>query len=198
MKSELLFGGIAVSSIIVLFVVALSPVISGNYLFDYSGYEIPEAVSKAVAIASPMAPVIRQPRAFSYIPSIEELAPEEMQLFVNAIPVPLLPLYNFIPLKEDRIRTFSGRFGPYAKDTSEYLRVYLCAYAYKVPNAPLECEEVQTVFQGGYLAFFRGYAPDEFINRQALRNFGVMYFVMNDQYGVVASSNIGIVRLVND
>ncbi len=130
------------------------------------------------------------------VPSKEELIPAEIVFFVNRILVPQRMAYPYIPLKEDRIRTFSGSFGPYAADPRGYVYAELCSYPYKLGTEVKFCEKLDLEFSNGRLYFARGYDSDEFIANQALRDFGAYFVVKSHEYGELVRSNVAIVNIV--
>jgi hypothetical protein len=123
------------------------------------------------------------------------LMPTEAEFYVNRIMVPPEMITAFIPMKKWDLNTFSGRFGPYDFDPRQYIGVKLCSYPKNFPNM-LSCETVSTNFANGYVHFARGYAEDEFIARQALKNFGAIYFIVSPAYGNIAQSNPAILKLI--
>lgn len=125
-----------------------------------------------------------------------KLIPGFMSFYVNTILVPADQSYNFLPLKKDDMRTFSGKFGPYPEDYSDLLTVELCSFVSSQPEM-IACEKVRDLnYIDGYLTFARGYDWDEYIGGMAMRNFGAFYRVKSQEFGEIAKSNSAVVELV--
>jgi hypothetical protein len=128
----------------------------------------------------------------------EKIYPRETTFWVNEIRVPESTTYeeglNFIPIKEDKLKTFAGSFGPYFEDVTPYLKVVLCSELYKVTAAP-SCEIVPIVQQGNQVSFARGYQFDEYIGGNAAKDYIAWYdvYVANT---LVATSNRAVIRTV--
>ena len=60
----------------------------------------------------------------------------------------------------------------------------------------LNCESVALNYANGYVSFARGYDEDEYIARQALKNYGAIYFIISPDYGNIAQSNTAIIKLI--
>lgn len=127
--------------------------------------------------------------------SKEELIPEIMYLYINKIPIVGQMYTSFIPIYYDDMKTFSGRFGPYDFDARPYIEVKLCSFPKTFPDM-LNCETVELNYANNFASFARGYNYDEFIARQALKNYGVVYFILSPIYGNIAQSPTGIVKLI--
>lgn len=130
-------------------------------------------------------------------PDWNRLKPVNVEFYVNSIIVPSgLNEYNFLPLKKDDMRAFSGKFGPYTEDYRNLLYVELCSYVLSQPEMS-GCEKIRDLnFENGYIAFARGYDYDEFIAGLAMRNFGAYYVVKSTEFGPVATSNKAVINLV--
>ncbi|MBD3304451.1 hypothetical protein GF343_04850 [Candidatus Woesearchaeota archaeon] len=133
----------------------------------------------------------------SAAPDWNKLRPVNVEFYVNSIIVPSgLNEYNFLPLKKDDMRVFSGKFGPYPEDYRNLLYVELCSYVLSQPEMS-GCEKIRDLnFENGYIAFARGYDYDEFIAGLAMRNFGAYYVVKSTEFGQVAKSNKAVINLV--
>lgn len=131
-------------------------------------------------------------------PAGESFVPDKVAFWVNQIQVPPYSesFYDFIPLKETKLKTFSGTFGPYAIDPRQDLRVDLCSELYKVPSAPA-CQPVQLSFQDAYASFAVGLAYDEFIGGMAAKDYLAYYKIFYDG-NHIATSNKAVVRTVKD
>ncbi len=101
---------------------------------------------------------------------------------------------NFIPIKDDQLKTFAGSFGPYFEDVTPYLKVVLCAQLYKVTAAPA-CEIVPLVYKEKYVSFARGYQSDEYIGGFAAKDYVAWYDVYVAST-LVATSNRAVIRTV--
>lgn len=131
------------------------------------------------------------------IPDWSILRPVNVEFYVDSIMIPsMMNEYNFLPLKEDKMRSFSGKFGPYPEDYRKFLYVELCSYVLSQPEM-FGCEKIRDLnFADGYIAFARGYDYDEFIASLAMRNFGAYYVVQSTEFGPVATSNKAVINLV--
>ncbi|MBD3361987.1 hypothetical protein GF358_04325 [Candidatus Woesearchaeota archaeon] len=126
---------------------------------------------------------------------LNSLIPSETILYVNKIPVATNFQSNFIPIYYDDMKTFSGKFGPYNMDPRAFIGVQLCTYPKSFPDM-LNCESVPLNYANKYVSFARGYAYDEYIARQALKNYGVVYFVISPSYGNIAQSPTAIIKVI--
>jgi len=130
----------------------------------------------------------------------EVVYPQEAEFWVNEIRVPATTTYeeglNFIPIKEDRLKTFAGRIGPYFEDPTPYIRVVLCAELYKVAAAPA-CEIVPIIWRENFVSFAKGYQFDEYIGGMAAKDYLAYYDVYAGD-AVVAHSNRAVIRTVKD
>ena len=156
-------------------------------------YEPP--VYEAPVKELPVEPAIEQPMKIG--PTREELLPGYIEFAVNRIIVPPLGAYPFLPIRIDRPRTFDGKFGPYSKDPTDELEVVLCSYAYKYENQVLACDRPRLSFIDNYVVWGLGYAEDEYIGGQAIRDFGAAYTIKSKTHGELARSNEAIINLVN-
>ena len=131
------------------------------------------------------------------IPGRGNLVPLNVEFYVDSIMVPpVMNEYNFLPLKKDKMRSFSGKFGPYTEDYRKFLYVELCSYVLSQPEM-FGCEKIRDLnYVDGYIAFARGYDYDEFIAGLAMRNFGAYYVVQSTEFGPVATSNKAVINLV--
>ncbi len=143
---------------------------------------------KAPEPAPPLAPGVQA----------EKVYPQETSFWVNEIRVPESTTYqeglNFIPIKDDQLKTFAGSFGPYFEDVTPYLKVVLCAELYKVTAAPA-CEIVPIIYKERYVSFAKGYQFDEYIGGFAAKDYIAWYdvYVANT---LVATSNRAVIRTV--
>jgi len=125
----------------------------------------------------------------------DSLIPAEIQFYVNTIPVYGPMPSAFIPIYQDDMKTFSGKFGPYDFDPREFIGAKLCSYPKNFPDM-LNCESVNLNYANNYVSFARGYDYDEYIGRQALKNYGAVYFIISPAYGNIAQSPNAIIKLV--
>lgn len=123
------------------------------------------------------------------------LEPAQKILYVNNIPIYGPMFSSFIPIYYDDMKTFSGKFGPYNVDPRKHIEVKLCTFPKSFPDM-LNCETVELNYAGGYVQFARGYNYDEFIARQALKNYGVLYFIVSPTYGNIAQSPSVMVKVI--
>jgi hypothetical protein len=143
---------------------------------------------KAPEPAPPLAPGVKA----------EKIYPAEINFWVNEIRVPPSTTYqeglNFIPIKDDQLKTFAGSFGPYFEDPTPYIHVILCAELYKVQAAPA-CEIVPIIYRNGFVSFARGYQFDEYIGGQAAKDYIAYYgiFLADTRLG---ESNRAVIRTV--
>ncbi len=129
------------------------------------------------------------------LPPRELLTPEFINFQVDSIAIyPQTGLY-YLPIDKNRIHTYSGTTGYYAKDPRTYVQGYLCAYAHKVMGAPLHCEQALLSYHDGMLTFANGYPEDEYIGRQAVgTDWAALWILANPEYGILASSPVAHLR----
>ncbi|MBN1644469.1 hypothetical protein JW851_00315 [Candidatus Woesearchaeota archaeon] len=125
----------------------------------------------------------------------DSLIPADIQLYVNRIPVAANFQSAFIPIYHDDMKTFSGKFGPYDFDPRQFIGAKLCSFPKTFPDM-LNCETVALNYANGYVHFARGYMHDEYIGRQALKNYGAVYFIVSPTYGNIAQSPTAIIKVV--
>jgi len=131
------------------------------------------------------------------LPPRDYLVPQVLSFAVDRIAIPEYNYDTFLPLKKDRIHTYSGRAGYYAEDPTPFLQGYLCAYAYEIQGAPLRCERVDLAYQDGVVSFARGYDEDEYIGHQAAGlDFAALFLLTNPEYGILAASPLAYLRWV--
>lgn len=123
------------------------------------------------------------------------LEPTEKILYVNNIPIYGPMFASFIPIYSDDMKTFAGKFGPYNIDPRSHIEVKLCTFPKSFPDM-LNCETVELNYANSYVQFARGYDYDEFIARQALKNYGVVYFIVSPAYGNIAQSPTAIIKVI--
>ncbi|MBW3002178.1 hypothetical protein KY338_03405 [Candidatus Woesearchaeota archaeon] len=140
---------------------------------------------------------VEMPSAAGGVPDWNNLRPVNVEFYADSIMVPpVMNEYNFLPLKKDDMRTFSGKFGPYSEDYRKYFYVELCSYVLSQPEM-FGCEKIRDLnFMDGYITFARGYDYDEFIAGLAMRNFGAYYVVQSTEFGPLATSNKAVINLV--
>lgn len=134
-------------------------------------------------------------------PGIEfdKIFPQDVVFYVNEVQVPetsLIEGQQFIPLKNDQIKTFAGSFGPYFDDPTDHIVVKLCAKLrdYDIGDS---CEYMPLTFKDRYVTFVRGYTDEEFIGGFAAKDYEAWYDVYVGDTRV-AASNIAIIRTVRD
>ncbi len=161
----------------------------------------PEPTTPRAPIPQREPPSQRAPEQTPIAPGVPaELAyPQELHFWVNDIRVPPFTTYeggNFIPIKEDDLKTFAGSFGPYYDDPTQYLNVILCSELYKVAAAP-SCERVPIVYRNNYVSFARGYQFDEYIGGMAAKDYLAYYDVFAGEVPI-ARGNKAVIRTVKD
>lgn len=161
-----------------------------------------QAYLEPVIIVEPETPIYNPPQIpgqdiQDITPPPLALIPAHTYLWVNNILVPtIISEYSFIPLKENKIKTFSGSFGPYPDDFRKYLTVTLCSEDARVPSAP-SCELVELVYRDGYIDFGTGYKEDEYIGYTARKDYYAYYQVHSGEY-LLAQSPKAYVRTVEE
>jgi len=158
----------------------------------------PRAPVQDIGTPTPKAPEeIKAPQAGI---EMEKAIPQEINFWVNDIRVPESTTYaeglNFIPIKQNDIKTFAGSFGPYFEDPTQHITVVLCAEYYKVQAAPA-CERVQLLWRDNYVSFARGYQFDEYIGGMAAKDY-VAYYTIFAGEAPVGYSNKAVIRTVKD
>jgi hypothetical protein len=145
-------------------------------------------------------PTPREEDVYQELPGveIEKVYPGEAHFWVNEIKVPegqsTYNGYNFIPIKEDKLKTYAGTFGPYKEDPTKYIHVVLCAEMYRVNAAPA-CEIVPITYNDRYVSFAKGYQYDEYIGGLAAKDYSAYYDVYVGDIAV-AHSNKAVIRTV--
>ncbi|RMD58589.1 hypothetical protein D6825_00285 [Candidatus Woesearchaeota archaeon] len=163
--------------------------------------EKPQKTEQKSPIAQPIERGEPTPKAELPKPGIEaeKIYPESVEFWVNEIQVPQSSQYetgNFIPLKENRLKTFAGIIGPYAEDPRDYITVKLCAELRDYDIAPV-CEIMPLSYKNNYVTFARGYASDEYIGGLAARDYTAYYNVYAGDTQI-AVSNKAVIRTVSD
>ena len=157
---------------------------------------VPNAIDIRNLIIPSLGVAIERPAMPGMPPEEAKYIPSQMYFFVDSIIVPEVQAYNFLPLPQDDMRTFSGKFGPYPEDYSDLLTVELCSFVSSQPEM-IACEKVRDLnYIDGYITFARGYDWDEYIGGMAMRNFGAFYRVKSPEFGEIAKSNSAVVELV--
>lgn len=180
-----------------LLTVSLYVVNTGNFILvpieEFSLFDIP---TYGTGQAFEQQPILTpQPVLPSGEMPINSLIPTDIQLYVNKIPIVANFQSSFIPIYYDDMKTFSGKFGPYNTDPRSFIGVQLCTFPKSFPDM-LNCEAVPLNYANGYVNFARGYNYDEFIARQALKNYGVVYFIVSPTYGNLAQSSTAMIKVI--
>lgn len=123
------------------------------------------------------------------------IIPTDIQFYLNNIMIGDVMASSFIPVYKDRLNVYSGKFGPYKEDPRAELAVKLCSFPATFPNA-LNCETMPLNYADNYVFFARGYPEDEYIARQALKNFGVRYYITDKNGATMAQSSAAILKLI--
>jgi len=201
-KQELfVLGVISMASLLLIFAVG-HRALTGMLVNSYEPFDVQPTLLPVPPYQYPsfIWPSTLSPLAnMQGFPTKEMLKPSLLVFFVDQIPIPGTN-FNFVPLQDSRIHTYSGIVGYYDEDPTDSIQGYLCSFAYKVINAPLRCERVPLAYNAdGTVSFARGYAPGEYIAYQAMgTDFGAVFVVANPQYGILASSPIALLRWVSD
>lgn len=127
---------------------------------------------------------------------IEQIYPSEVNFYVNEVQIPQSMSYQeFIPIKQSKLKTFAGSFGPYTTQPTA-IKAVLCSEFYKIQAAPA-CESVPTIFRNGYVSFAKGYQYDEYIGAMAAKDY-VAYYNVYSGNTPIATSPKAIIRTVKD
>lgn len=157
---------------------------------------VPNAIDIRNLIIPNLGLAIERPAMPGAPPEEAKYMPSQMEFYVDSIIVPPVQSYDFLPLPQDDMRTFSGKFGPYPEDYRNMLYVELCSFVLSQPEM-FACEKIRdTNFRQGYITFARGYDFDEYIAGLAMRNFGAYYEVKSPEFGTIAKSNVARINLV--
>lgn len=182
---------------ILLFAGSLYMVSTGQFILvpieEFSIFDLPKAMTAGQAYETPALTPPALPTAENI--DKETLIPDITYLYVNKIPIVGQMYTAFIPIYYDDMKTFSGRFGPYDFDVRPYIEVKLCSFPNTFPDM-LNCETVELNYANNFVSFARGYTYDEYIARQALKNYGVVYFIISPTYGNIAQSPTGIIKVI--
>lgn len=123
------------------------------------------------------------------------IIPTDIQFSLNNIMIGDVMASSFMPVYKDRLNVYSGKFGPYEDDPRAELAVKLCSFPTNFPNA-LNCETMPLNYADNYVFFARGYPEDEYIARQALKNFGARYYITDKNGATMAQSSTAILKLI--
>jgi len=123
------------------------------------------------------------------------IIPTDIQFYLNNIMIGDVMASSFIPIYKDRLNVYTGKFGPYDSDPRTELAVKLCSFPTTFPNA-LNCETMPLSYMDNYVFFARGYPEDEYIARQALKNFGARYYITDKTGATMAQSSTAILKLI--
>lgn len=123
------------------------------------------------------------------------IIPTDIQFSLNGMMMGDVMASSFIPVYKDRLNVYSGKFGPYEEDPRAELAVKLCSFPTTFPNA-LNCETMPLSYMDNYVFFARGYPEDEYIARQALKNFGARYYITDKNGNAMAQSSTAILKLI--
>ena len=126
----------------------------------------------------------------------EALKPANIQFFINGIMIPAVSAGE-IQLRDDKIRTYEGKFGPYPYNPSQNLLIKICSQNRYESDAPT-CEQItSTAFIENYMVFGYANEPDEYIGYYPRKpTYTAYYEVLNKDGQVLAKSNVGSVRLI--
>ena len=160
---------------------------------DFSLFDIGQGMSAGQAFEKPTLTI--QPTLEQGQMPKDSLIPTDIQFYVDRIPVYAPMQTSFIPLYYDDMKTFSGKFGPYPFDPRNFIGVKLCSFPKTFPDM-LNCETVSLNYANGYVHFARGYDPDEYIGRQALKNYGALYYIVSSEYGNIAQSPAAMIKVI--
>ena len=125
----------------------------------------------------------------------EPLVPQDVQFFINGIMIPKMSTGE-IQLRDDKIRTYEGKFGPYPYNPSQNLIIKICSQNRYASDAPT-CEQITSVaFIENYVVFGYANEHDEYIGYYPRRQYTAYYEVLAKNGQVLAKSNSGKVRLM--
>ena len=195
-KSEAFYVlAVAVFAVVLLVQAMPSETVGHAVSQPYQVY-VPNAIDIRNLVIPGVGGAIEAPAYEGGIPAKENLVPANMEFYVNTIQVPAMADYSFLPIQRDRIRTFSGKFGPYPEDFRKYMYVELCSFVESQPEM-FVCEKIRDLnYVDGFMTFARGYDYDEYIAGMAMRNFGAYYTVNSGEFGQITVSNKAIINLV--
>jgi hypothetical protein len=193
---------LGIVSIAALFLLFFNGSMTGRYFEEiYEPFDVYPEEPQQAAVNDPILPTIlfATNHSLEYVPSKEWLTPQMVYFQVNKIPIPEVNYYHYMSIRKSDIHTYSGLIGHYSYDPSEYIRVYLCTYAYKISRQAIGCERMQTGYSNGVLSFARGYTPERYIaSRAAGTDFGAYYIVVSPDYGILARSPVAFLRWVGE
>ena len=125
----------------------------------------------------------------------EPLRPKEVQFFVQGTMIPKMTTGE-LQLYDDKIRSYEGKFGPYAFNPLQDLQIRLCSQNRYETDAPT-CEKVtSTAYINGYVVFGYANKPDEYIGYYPRRKYTAYYEVLTKDGRVIARSNTAHIRLL--
>jgi hypothetical protein len=196
-KELLIVGVVSMLGLLLLFVGHHS--ITGALIDEsYEVYEIGTETLKNAPQHYPRFAYLPLGKPSGLSPPKAYLTPAFLSLQVDRIPIAEPNYIAFIPLKKDRIHTFSGSAGYYREDPRPHLTGHLCSYAYKIMGAPLRCEQVLFGYIDDKITWAVGKAPGEYVGYQAAgTDFAIVFLLTNPEYGIIASGPIAYLRWVS-
>lgn len=199
-KFELMLLGIVSVLAIFIMLFAWQGALTGKLVDELEEFDIAPELFVPAQQQSPRVPVIVINSADNEgpLPSREYLLPQFINFEVNRVPIPENNYYSFIPLRKDQINVYSGSAGYYEEDPTQFVKGYLCAYAYKITGAPVICDRVELGYFDGKVVFAQGYAEDEYIGRRPSgKDFAAFFMLANPYYGILSTSPIAFIRIVS-
>jgi hypothetical protein len=125
------------------------------------------------------------------------LTPQSVQFYINGIFVPQISLSE-IQLREDKIRTYEGKFGPYPYNPSDNIIIKICSQNRFESDSPT-CEQITSIsYIENYVVFGYANKHDEYIGYYPRRNFVAYYEIFTKEGQFLARSNKGKVMLTRN
>lgn len=196
----LILGIVSIFALPIMLVIAQQSITGSSVVPPYNFFLLPDLYTGTPKHYPPLETLQLAPAEYDYatLPAVADLRPAWLSFEVNRIQITEPNYYYKFTLKKDRLHTYSGSAGYYEEDPREYVQGYLCAYAYKIIGAPLQCEQVRLEYINNRIGFARGYAPDEYIGYQAVGiEFGAVFILANPHYGVLEMSPVALLRWTN-
>lgn len=189
--------GVSAGALIIIFV--LLSVASVTHNMNKTGAQVIEPWTPIPGMFGGTKASVGQ--AISYPQQIETkssqdqaLTPKNIQYYINGIMIPKVSAGE-IQLKDDKIRTYEGKFGPYPYSPVQNLVIKICAQNRYESDAPT-CEQITSVaFIDGYVVFGYANKPDEYIGYYPRRQFTTYFEVYSKDGTLLSKSNTGKVRL---
>lgn len=195
--------GVSLSALILIFLLLGVASTTNNYSAKRTGFQIIEPWTPSPGLFKQISVPLGKAAEFQ-IPGQpwldeknteeESLTPKNVQYFINGILVPKMSIGE-IQLRDDKIRTYEGKFGPYPYNPSQNILIKICAQN-KYESDPPTCEQLTSIsYIDKYVVFGYANKHDEYIGYYPRRQFTTYFEVYSNDGKLLSKSNVGKVRL---